>query len=275
MLTRRTGCREVIELKVGKCEASIEVLDANGDGVFDRGDFRNATTIHIDDGAAGDTITLNDPRVIRHSDGRIEIPEELQRSLKRKWWKGEELIEFCGSSYVIDRIESDGSALTLATTDMKVPRVGEALPALVLKTLDGKAIDTKTLKGTVTLLDFWASWCQPCVEKFADVKQMAEASKGGIKVIAINVDESDRLPLARQIVKEYELTWPQLASGQGEGDPLWKVFGSMSNNGLSVPLYVLVDRNGIISYSGNGGEHLLELRAKVKELEPNKSVPIR
>lgn len=263
------------KLKIGNCEASVKVLDANGDSVFDRGDFRNASTIHIDDGAGGDTINLNDPRVIRHSDGRIEIPKELQRSVKRKWLKGEELIEFCEGFYVIDRIEPDGSALTLARTDMKVPRVGEALPALVLNTLGGQAIDTKSLKGTVTLLDFWASWCRPCVEEFAAVKQMVESYKGKIKVIAINVDETARLPMAHQVIKEYKLTWPQVATGQGEGDPLWKVFGSMSNNGLSVPLYVLVDSNGIIRYAGNGGEHLLELRTKVKELEQKKSVQIR
>ncbi len=71
------------KLKIGNCEASIKVLDANGDGVFDRRDFRNATTIHIDVGESGEAIRLNDPRVIRHSDGRIEIPEGLLQSVKR------------------------------------------------------------------------------------------------------------------------------------------------------------------------------------------------
>jgi thiol-disulfide isomerase/thioredoxin len=263
------------KLKLGKCESSIQLLDVNGDGVFDRGDFRSATSIRIDDGTVANTINLNDPRVIRHADGRIEIPDDLTRSNRKKWLRGEEIIEFCGESYLVDTIEPDGSALTLARTDMKVPRIGELLPAFVMKTLGGEAIDTKSLKGTITLLDFWASWCRPCVEKFGDLKEMVAASKGGLKVIAINVDESDLLPQARQVAKEYGLTWPQVANGQGERDLLWKVFGSMSNNGLIVPLYVLVDANGIISYAGNGGEHLLELRARVKELEQKKSVQIR
>lgn len=50
------------------------------------------------------------------------------------------------------------------------------------------------------------------------------------------------------------------------------MFGSMSNNGLAIPLYVLVDSNGIIRYAGNGGSDLSELRARIKELEPGKSV---
>lgn len=263
------------KLKVGQCESSIQVLDVNGDGVFNRADFKSATTIHIDDGTAAGTINLNDPRVIRHADGRIEIPEDLKRAGKRKWLRGEEIIEFCGGFYLIDGIEPDGSALTLARTDMKVPRIGEALPPLVMNTLGGEPIDTRSLKGTITLLDFWASWCRPCVEKFADLKEMVAGSKGGIKVVAINVDDSDLLPQARQIASEYGLTWPQVANGQGERDPLWKMFGSMSNNGLVVPLYVLVDANGLIRYAGNGGDHLVELRARLKELEQKKSVQIQ
>lgn len=262
-------------LKIGNCEAKVKVLDANGDGVFDRRDFRSATTIYIDDGGSGEVIRLNDPRVIRHSDGRIEIPGELRRSVKRKWLKGEELIEFCGSSYTVDTIEPDGSALTLARTEVRIPKVGELLPAFVMITLDGQAIDVKSLKGTVTLLDFWASWCPPCVEKFAAVKQMVESHKGKIKVIAINVDETARLPMAHQVIKEYKLTWPHVATGQGEKDPLWKVFGSMSNNGLSIPLYVLVDAKGIINYAGSGGEDLSELHAMVKQLEQNKSIQVK
>ncbi|MCA1607436.1 MAG: TlpA family protein disulfide reductase, partial [Acidobacteria bacterium] len=220
--------------------------------------------IRIDDGGSGDGISLNDPRVIKHSDGRIEIPEELRRSNKRKWLRGEEIVEFCGGFYLVDRVEPDGSALTLVTSDMKIPRVGEPLPALTMTTLNGQAINMKSLKGSATLLDFWASWCRPCVEKFAGVKQIVESYKGDIRVIAINVDESDRLPMAHQVIKEYRLEWPHVATGLGEKDPMWKVFGSMSTNGLAIPLYVLVDSNGVINYAGDGGGDLTELRAKVR-----------
>jgi thiol-disulfide isomerase/thioredoxin len=141
-----------------------------------------------------------------------------------------------------------------------------------MTTLDGRVINATSLKGSITLLDFWASWCRPCVEKFGEVKQMVEAYKGDMKVIAINVDDSERLSAARQVIKEYKLTWPHVATGQGERDPLWKVFGSMSNNGLAIPLYVLIDGNGIIRYAGNGGTDLSGLRARIKELDAPQSV---
>jgi thiol-disulfide isomerase/thioredoxin len=252
-------------LKVGACEAQVKALDANGDGVFDRGDFRLATTLHIDDGTPEHRININDPRVIRHADGSIEIPTELRAAGKKKWLRGEEILEVCGNSYLVDMIKPDGSALVLAKTDLRVPKIGGILPEFVLTTLDGKRIEMKRLKGTATLLDFWASWCRPCVDKFPLVKKMVESHDGSLSVIAINVDENDRLPMAREVIKEHKLAWPHVASGLGERDPLWKVFGSMANNGLVIPLYVLIDANGIIRYAGNGGENLSELTSKLKE----------
>lgn len=252
-------------VQIADCQAEIKALDANGDAVFDRADFRLATTIYVDEGTRETPINLNDPRITRRSDGSIEIPAELRASIKKKWLRGEEIVQLCGGSYLIDAIKPDGSALILAKTDLIVPKVGAALPELNLTTLDGKRIDLKGIRGNLTLLDFWASWCRPCVEKFPAVKRMVESYDGRLKVIAINVDQSDRLPMARNVIKEHGLTWPHVASGQGEMDPLWKMFGSMANNGLSIPLYVLIDSKGIIRYAGNGGEDLTELRAKVEE----------
>ena len=47
---------------------------------------------------------------------------------------------------------------------------------------------------------------------------------------------------------------------------LSSIFGNMSNMGLFVPLYVLLDRNRTIRYAGSGGEKLIELRARLKEV---------
>ena len=251
--------------KVGSCEAQVKALDPNGDGVFDRGDFRMAATIYIDDGSPGPRINLNDPRVIRHPNGRLEIPTELLAAGKKKWLRGEEILEVCGNSYLVDLIRPDGSALVLEKTDLRVPKIGGTLPELVLTTLDGKRVELQRLKGTVTLLDFWASWCRPCVDKFPAVKKLVESHDGSLNVIAINVDENERLPMAREVIKDHKLTWPHVASGLGEKDPLWKVFGSMVNNGLVIPLYVMIDSNGIITYAGSGGENLAELTSKLKE----------
>jgi len=50
--------------------------------------------------------------------------------------------------------------------------------------------------------------------------------------------------------------------------PLWKTFGGANLNNLSIPLYVFVDKNGIIRYADNGGKDLNDLKSKIKEFLP-------
>jgi peroxiredoxin len=106
------------------------------------------------------------------------------------------------------------------------------------------------------------------VQKFALVKRLDERFKGQLSVIAINVDEKSREAAARQIIKDYGLKWPQVMSGSGEADPVWKTFGGMSGSSFAIPLYVLIDRDGKIVYAGSGGDDLSELIAALKLLLP-------
>jgi len=64
------------------------------------------------------------------------------------------------------------------------------LPALTLRTLDGKTVTTADLKGKVVLLDFWASWCIPCRKSFPEVDRLSkDFEQKGLTVIAVSVDE--------------------------------------------------------------------------------------
>ena len=56
-------------------------------------------------------------------------------------------------------------------------------------------------------------------------------------------------------------------NGGGESDPLWKMFGTMNANHLTIPLYVLVDTEGQLVYAGNGGDDLADLKLKIKSLK--------
>ena len=104
------------------------------------------------------------------------------------------------------------------------------------------------------------------MEKFPLVKQIADEFKADVSVIAINVDEKESLRNAHEVIKTYGLTWPHVMQGLGEGDPLWKTFGGMEGNRLSIPLYVIVDPEGRLRYAANGGKDLSELRKVIKSL---------
>jgi creatinine amidohydrolase len=225
------------------CTALFAVLDLNSDGQFDDKDFSSGTSIGLD----------------RNGDGKTWGADE--------YLKGNQIIEYCEEGFLIERLEADGSSITLATTALRVPRLGEKLPTFSLKTEEGAAISSADLLGKVHLLDFWASWCKPCVEKFGAVKQIGETFKQDLSIIAINVDEESELSMARQIIKDYGLRWPHVISGKGERDNLWRVFGSMEGNRLGIPLYVLVDAEGRLRYAGNGGDNLTDLQARIKDLQ--------
>jgi thiol-disulfide isomerase/thioredoxin len=228
-------------LKVGKCEALLVAVDLNGDGVLNQDDFTQGTSIGLD----------------RNGDGRIWGKEE--------WLGGNQIIEYCGTAFLISTIAANGTNVALAETTLRVPTLGKGLPEFSLKTTTGQTVSLRRLKGKMHLLDFWASWCKPCVEKFSLVKQLDAEYGESLAIIAVNVDEADRLTMAREIVRNYGLRWPQVMNGKGEADPLWKTFGGMEGNRLLIPLYVLVDSKGILRYAGNGGEELSELRRKVEE----------
>jgi thiol-disulfide isomerase/thioredoxin len=68
-------------------------------------------------------------------------------------------------------------------------KAGDALPDLSTFKLEGKL--PEVLKGKVILLDFWASWCDPCKESFPVMEQLAKRfGSQGVVIIAVNVDEN-------------------------------------------------------------------------------------
>ncbi|MBA2483362.1 MAG: TlpA family protein disulfide reductase [Nitrosomonas sp.] len=122
--------------------------------------------------------------------------------------------------------------------------VGESSPSCTLTSLDGKAIhNLQELRGEVVYVDFWASWCPPCVRSFPFMDQLDHDFKDqGLRVIGINMDE--KLADAESFLDQYPVDFDIAVDADKQ---CVKDFGVMA-----MPTSYLIDRNGVIRHIHQG-----------------------
>jgi cytochrome c biogenesis protein CcmG/thiol:disulfide interchange protein DsbE len=70
---------------------------------------------------------------------------------------------------------------------------GEGMPVIVGKTTEGSLFDLECIKGKVVLVDFWASWCEPCKKSLPWMELIQSKYRAqGLQIIAVNLDEERR-----------------------------------------------------------------------------------
>jgi thiol-disulfide isomerase/thioredoxin len=103
---------------------------------------------------------------------------------------------------------------------------------------DGKDVDLGKLKGKVVLIDFWATWCAPCVGEIPHVKETYDKLHAkGFEIVGISLDrEKDSLT---EFVAGHHMEWPQYFDGQE-----WQNKFAAQFHIESIPAMWLVDKNG-------------------------------
>jgi cytochrome c biogenesis protein CcmG, thiol:disulfide interchange protein DsbE len=97
------------------------------------------------------------------------------------------------------------------------------------------------LKGKVVVVNFWASWCQPCRTEAAELETAWRSYSEKGQVVFLGVDYVDTEPEARAYMSEFNLTYP---NGPDMGTRISQIF----NRNLGVPETYLIDQEGILRF---------------------------
>ena len=118
-----------------------------------------------------------------------------------------------------------------------VARVGEPAPDFRLENLDGQSISLSDFRGKPILLNFWATWCPPCVAEMPYLQQVYEEWSGkGLVVLAVNIGENPTE--VKRFLQAHDLSLPVLLDTEENTAEKYNITG--------IPASFFIDSDGII-----------------------------
>ena len=147
-------------------------------------------------------------------------------------------------TYVKD--QPNGAYLEMARQMIKDPRRAREkfAPDFSFTSSEGEHIALEDLRGKVVLLDFWGTWCPPCVESVPELRNLYKrySKEGNFMIIGISSDDEEEE--WREFTVKNKMVWPQY---RDKDHRILRAFGIHA-----FPTYILIDHEGIVRFASVG-----------------------
>jgi thiol-disulfide isomerase/thioredoxin len=137
--------------------------------------------------------------------------------------------------------------------------IGSPLPEFSVKDLRGREVSSSNLRGKVVLIDFWATWCQPCKKEMPGYQKLLDRyGSRGLAVVGFKFDTMRDMEEPVRFAKRIDVRYPLAVAA----DDLKQKFGGIEG----LPTTLLYDRQGILREKVIGFEYTDIIESELKPL---------
>jgi thiol-disulfide isomerase/thioredoxin len=207
--------------------------------------------------------TLALARVLFARSGAKDLDAKEREQL---WGEADKLASVVAENFARVRVSTEGKGRTAGEEargllfEIRHLAIGKTVPEIDGLDLAGKKLRLSDHRGKVVLLNFWASWCGPCMSLLPHERALVKRLAGKPFVL-LGINGDDDLDAAREVIQREAVTWRSFR-GQGKDQPdlaeQWNIAGW--------PTLYLIDHEGVIRRKWTGVPHEEELDGAIDEL---------
>lgn len=150
--------------------------------------------------------------------------------------------------------------LSVSVDAQKAIEIGKKAPEITMTKADGTAFSLSTLKGKIVLIDFWATWCAPCVEEQPELKALYDTYSDKVKnnqfeILGISLDRNKES--WQKAIDRFGINWIQISDLKFWKSPVAKLYEVDE-----LPFNIIIDGQGTILAKNLHGKDLEEFLKK-------------